>query len=330
MICSSEKLQETLEFNKWRCMSAACKVITKLPRELRDMIYKYCYEPLTFLPNVIDNSTLQSHDLMHSFESHIPRWEPSACLHPLCVPDEFANEMAEIWYSQTTLSVRSDRLPSFLNDELGVLTSAGTAVTRAQREHMRSLNIRIVGTMGAEVRDDPLTWEHGAPYRNVRDTLTSLLGPFGIKHKEGFRLEIDGYAVAIITMKRYLEVLAPVVYALKDQGFVVKVANVIPPEDTWCGICEDYHSQGSRKVTDCSEVYDVPRQDWAEDKAKKSLFQRFVCGNTSGVQTSSTDDFEDGENGRESYYDSDEERVERSYFSWAGWREEDLDEGVLD
>jgi hypothetical protein len=70
--------------------------------------------------------------------------------------------------------------------------------------------------------DKPLSSDKAAPYHRAARDLQTLLGPTGIKYKQGFKLHLIITCWGII-YERYAQALGPVVALLKEEGFLVTV-----------------------------------------------------------------------------------------------------------
>jgi hypothetical protein len=198
-------------------------ILCDLPRKIRDIIYQelcgISEEPFYVVDN---NSMLPSSDeycsepLIENFD--LPYW-----MDLKHVGEEFTAETTHIWYKNARLIVDVKLLSSLMHDVGGVLVGSGATRMRA-RELTKSLDIHLCNLPACwKLQGALFTSDKAAPYHRAARELATLLGPAGMKYKQGFKLRLVTPPSFWPILQRYAETVGPIVELLRGEGFVVTV-----------------------------------------------------------------------------------------------------------
>jgi hypothetical protein len=196
-------------------------MLRKLPREIRDMIYEFLCEDSEEPFCVTDNNLMSPWSDEYCFEPLIKAFHLTYWMNQAHVGEEFASEAAHIWHKNARLSIGIKSLPALMYHVGGVLVGSGGPRMRS-RELIRSLDVWMSQPPLYFSKITPLPSDKAAPYHDAARDLRTLLGPTGIKHKQGFKLRIIIPCWSIV-FERYAEALCPVISMLRIEGFLVTV-----------------------------------------------------------------------------------------------------------
>ena len=281
-------------------------MITKLPRELRDMIYGHMYErPISHSPGPFESvdfprdgvviswisKAASTIDSEYDYDSppedppiRIQGWKLPMYLRDSVVGSQFASEVAESWYRHVNLVMPATCVPLVIEDEIGALGSAGAPARHIPREHLRQLTVTFDHAVQLGRLQDPIPWTRSRQIRKDASSLKALLGPFGVKFKKGFDLQLCISCVREIDLERWLEALGPAIYACKEEGFMVRVFQITDYYDGWQWITLHGARQARSRVMDVSRRFDRPFSDWKHRAALNCFLAPPVGRDCAGKQ----------------------------------------------
>jgi hypothetical protein len=196
-------------------------MLRNLPREIRDMIYELLCEDSAEPFHVIDNTRMPSWSNEYCFEPLIHAFDLPYRMDPAHVGEEFATAAAHVWYKNARLCIDIKSLSSFMHDVCDVLVGSGGPRMKA-RELIKSPEVSMSDLPPHNLESIPLPSDKAAPYYRPARDLQTLLGPTGIRYKQGFKLHLLVPVLGIV-LQRYAQALGPVVALLKEEGFLVSV-----------------------------------------------------------------------------------------------------------
>jgi hypothetical protein len=238
---------EAEKYSEAWCLSFATKLHERLPRELRDLVYRYMvsgpsadrvvklrnfypqqgrYHPKQGWENFIKNEFGSKHYLFPAF------------MGTSCYP-----EIAAMFYERTTFQLEPlDNLPAVLDKLLPVAVHP--------KDHSRSLKIK--------------SWDYDISCDEELETAKQNLEQlFTVRHQHGFRLEIffehrtwgPSEVPYKLTRNRVIERLALIVYRLQEAGFQLNM----------------HYEQYGEDIENLKDYYDVPKDVWLRRISEQSV-----------------------------------------------------------